>query len=559
MPSLVGGVEAQVDTEVFFGVPLSGVVDDVDLNLCEVLPRCKRKSPLRLRVVLPRLRASLLRAPRNLTSKVHGSRAHHSDVCRPNVLQHRDLGSLEVDPSDAIITSNTALYRHRRNCMVMHDSLGGDEGAHGMTLLLRDAHVLAGLECLDGAPILVLALVGVGAKHFIVRRVVRRRHASPCVRSHRSHGCIGSRCCSGGGVGTLRDGGGPRVSFGVDGGLGRRLVGSSHGRLALLIVDVDLVVAPEPLLISSVHPADHPGHEGEGNERLPHVDHVLGVDRDDDDEPRVRDDRVQRRQHEHSVLLNALGLAVWERHDAQPCDDEQVECRRPHDGTGPELAGKEARAHRLDDGKHDLGRAGPESHQREVGDGWVPALLLDRGVEVVALAVLGLLAVPVEDRHLLDVRLRCDCLDAVHESVAQDGDAHEDPAEPDQVNQTAKPTRPRELCVGKEGEDEGPLEPLATARPSSVGTSAVPVRLQRHDVCPVEHRADLLLAPQRGRDDVLSQGLASLGASPKDEEHTQSPGNHRHRLPAVPAVLRVILLLVHEGIHGREAWRFRGK
>mmetsp|Transcript_19916 Transcript_19916/g.45866 ORF Transcript_19916/g.45866 Transcript_19916/m.45866 type:complete len:273 (-) Transcript_19916:791-1609(-) len=272
-----------------------------------------------------------------------------------------------MDASDVVLwdpLQDPAMRRHRLE-LVVRGRLRGRHAPQGLPLALGHGRVRFGLECLDGPPVLIALHVVIPTNHLIVAAMVGGRRAALALIRDNPGGGVGRWGHGGGGVGALGDRRGAFRALGIGGvaGLSRARLILQSG-LALLIVNKDPVILAEPLLVGRIHPAHHPGHEGKGHEGLPEVDHVLGVDGDDDDDPRVGNDRVGRGQHKHRVLLDRLGLPGGERHHAQARDDKEVEGGGPDDRPRAEVPREEARAYRLDDVEHNLRSARPQRHQR---------------------------------------------------------------------------------------------------------------------------------------------------------------------------------------------------
>mmetsp|Transcript_12800 Transcript_12800/g.40454 ORF Transcript_12800/g.40454 Transcript_12800/m.40454 type:complete len:273 (-) Transcript_12800:578-1396(-) len=127
------------------------------------------------------------------------------------------------------------------------------------------------------------------------------------------------------------------------------------------------VLAPfqEPVLVLHVRVCDEQGKECKGKDGLRNGHHAGRPHLEHDQHPHVGPDGPRSRSDEHPHVRDYAKLAIWDCHDADGGDGEQVEGRRPHDGRRAKLARRvPERRHGLDDGKENLGSRGPEGHER---------------------------------------------------------------------------------------------------------------------------------------------------------------------------------------------------
>mmetsp|Transcript_99229 Transcript_99229/g.303411 ORF Transcript_99229/g.303411 Transcript_99229/m.303411 type:complete len:235 (-) Transcript_99229:187-891(-) len=155
---------------------------------------------------------------------------------------------------------------------------------------------------------------------------------------------------------------------------------SQHPRLGLRVLvrhrkDTDpghksVEVAPVGL-VRNVH--EH-RQEHERGKRLPDIHDPRRDDGQRERHPHVGEHRKERRDVQDRQLLHHANLVLGDDQDAHRHDHQQVEGRGTHDGGGPEPPEVEVLFDDVDHGQENLRGGGPESHQREGGDGFVPDL-----------------------------------------------------------------------------------------------------------------------------------------------------------------------------------------
>mmetsp|Transcript_89173 Transcript_89173/g.273084 ORF Transcript_89173/g.273084 Transcript_89173/m.273084 type:complete len:281 (+) Transcript_89173:1821-2663(+) len=184
----------------------------------------------------------------------------------------------------------------------------------------------------------------------------------------------------------------------------------------------------------------------QGDSAFPDLDDVRGVELYDHQQPYIGCDREERRDSKDAGVFDVAHLAPGDAAHADGRDDVEVEGRAAYDRRGPQVPGHHHRRQKgqLDDAQEDLGGAGPQRHKRQVRDGVVPNLYCDDSP--VGLIVHALL-------------LGCDPLDGAHEDVADNGDSHEQPQEPRQVQQGPERIRPLLLAVAPQRWQEEALAP----------------------------------------------------------------------------------------------------
>ena len=128
-----------------------------------------------------------------------------------------------------------------------------------------------------------------------------------------------------------------------------------------------LVAAAPPVVVLTVGGEHHDREEGQGEPRLPRLDHVRRDGHEHYQHPQVGEDGPGRRQHEDAHLLDALDVRGGDADDTDGGDDKQVKGGRPDDGEGAQpvvvtrvLPQVGERDHH---GQHDLGGARPERHE----------------------------------------------------------------------------------------------------------------------------------------------------------------------------------------------------
>mmetsp|Transcript_164254 Transcript_164254/g.526766 ORF Transcript_164254/g.526766 Transcript_164254/m.526766 type:complete len:207 (+) Transcript_164254:1897-2517(+) len=141
---------------------------------------------------------------------------------------------------------------------------------------------------------------------------------------------------------------------------------------------------------------------------LPDLDNVRRKAHEDNEYPHIGEDRPDGCDDVHTDLLDVAHLPGRNGKDAHCNDDLEVEGGTAHDGARTEALEVELLRENVDETEQDLGRAGAQRHQRQVGDRGVPEL---KGV----VPLLFLVPQPEFFRsHLFD---------ASHEGVSDDGHA----------------------------------------------------------------------------------------------------------------------------------------
>mmetsp|Transcript_36809 Transcript_36809/g.103851 ORF Transcript_36809/g.103851 Transcript_36809/m.103851 type:complete len:268 (+) Transcript_36809:1440-2243(+) len=178
----------------------------------------------------------------------------------------------------------------------------------------------------------------------------------------------------------------------------------------------------------------------QGHHCLPNLHYPLGVQLEYDQQPDVCPNRAYGGESKDANLCHFP--AVWDGRNHTDCrDDEEVEGGRAHNGGWSQLVrGLIPSHHHSENGEEDLRGRGPEGHQRQIGNCWVPH------VEVLAIRAL--------------VGLGSDDLNASHEHVGHDGNAQEGVQESQEVQETPHTAAP---CVLGRDQDEASRAGVALA------------------------------------------------------------------------------------------------
>mmetsp|Transcript_77920 Transcript_77920/g.238410 ORF Transcript_77920/g.238410 Transcript_77920/m.238410 type:complete len:416 (-) Transcript_77920:12-1259(-) len=210
-----------------------------------------------------------------------------------------------------------------------------------------------------------------------------------------------------------------------------------------------LSFAAQPTLVRGERIEQKDREECESQYALPHLDNIRRRNQEDDGEPNVSEDGPRGRNAIYWELLDVAHVAIIDHHDAERNDHQQVEGGAAHDGAWAQALEVEVLGDDVDHVQKDLGRAGPERHERQVGDRFVP--------EHVRLPLHGLRVV------VPDLLLR-DLVDRSYEHVGDDGNAHETPEETEHVQENPQALRPLVLALSEQREHDARAAGVANAR-----------------------------------------------------------------------------------------------